>query len=116
MLLKIDVSNAFSCLRRDVYLEQARTKAPSLYNLFWQTYAQPSKLFFVDYVFHSTDGIQQADSFCSALFSFVVQPIAKNVNSEVNIWYLDDATIAGTEDAVLDDLRTLKTRLVEICQ
>ena len=44
----------------------------------------------------------------------MVDPIANNVNSQFTIWYLDDATIVGTEETVLSDLRTLKLRWVEI--
>ena len=62
----------------------------------------------------STEGIPQGDPFRPALFSLAVDPIAKNVHSEFNIWYLDDATIAGTEETDLSDLRTLKTRFDEI--
>ena len=44
----------------------------------------------------------------------MVDPTAKNVYFEFDIWYLDDASMAGTEETVLSDLRTLKIRLDEI--
>ena len=53
----------------------------------------------------STEGIQQGDPFGPALFSLAVDPIAKNVYCDFNICYLDDATIAGTEETVLGYLR-----------
>lgn len=40
-----------------------------------------------------------------ALFSISVDPIAKKIYSEFNIWYLGDATKGGTEEAVLNNLK-----------
>ena len=38
-----------------------------------------------------------------ALFALAVDKIAKDVSSELNIWYLDDATIGGQASSVFND-------------
>ena len=114
VFLKIDVSNAFNCLRRDIFLARVREKVPSLYKLLWQAYSQPSKLFFGDHIIESSEGIQQGDPFGPALFALSVDPIAKDMRSEFNVWYLDDACIAGDRDTVLHDLENMVTKLGEL--
>ena len=59
-------------------------------------------------------GIQQCDSFGAALFPVTVDPFVKNLNSELDIRYLSDATIAGMEEKTLKDLRAMKTKLDEV--
>ena len=46
-LVKIDKRNAFNNLRRDSFLSVTRVRIPGLYNLLWQAYSSPTRLFFV---------------------------------------------------------------------
>ncbi|WP_164983176.1 hypothetical protein, partial [Klebsiella pneumoniae] len=39
------------------------------------------------------------------LFSLAVQPIILSLNSELNIWYLDDGTLADYPEVVLSDFK-----------
>merc|ERR1712121_275033 len=48
VFLKLDLSNAFNNMHRDIFLEKVKVNAPSLYNLIWQAYAYPSHLFYRD--------------------------------------------------------------------
>merc|ERR1712120_107041 len=46
VFLKLDIRNTFNNMHRDVFLDQVKAEAPSLYNLVWQAYAAPSHLFY----------------------------------------------------------------------
>ena len=111
VLLKIDMSNAFNCLRRDSFLSVARARLPSLYGLLWQAYSSPSKLFFGEDGFLSETGIQQGDPIGPALFALAVDEAARGVQSELNIWYLDDATLGDAPEKVHEDLVRLMEKL-----
>ena len=114
VLLKIDMRNAFNSLRRDSFLLAARERAGSMYSLLWQAYAAPSKLFFGEEELSSETGIQQGDPFGPALFALAVDDIARGVQAEFNVWYLDDATLGDTPERVLEDVGVLVRRLKEI--
>jgi hypothetical protein len=47
-------------------------------------------------------------------FSVSIQPLVTIMISELNIWYLDDATLADTPEIVLNDLRNLIELAAEI--
>ena len=111
VLLKLDVRNAFNCMRRDVFLRAAREKAPSMYRLLWQGYHEPSNLYFSNNVIKSESGIQQGDPFGPALFSLGVDDITKSVDTEFNIWFLDDCTIGDSPEKVIENVRTVVQKL-----
>lgn len=50
---------------------------------------------------------QQGDPFGPALSFLGIDLAAKSMESELNIWYLDDATIAGAPDTVVVELHAL---------
>lgn len=114
VVLKLDLKNAFNCIRRDVFLQAARERTPSMYRLLWQAYSEHSLLFFGDETIRSATGIQQGDPMGPALFSLGVDQIARSAVSELNIWYLDDATLGGEPDIVLADFRDLRVKLNQI--
>jgi len=114
VLLKIDMRNAFNCLRRDTFLSAARSRVPGLYRLLWQAYASPSALFYGEDIIRSATGIQQGDPFGPALFSLGIDEIARSVSSHFNVWYLDDATLGDSPEKVLGDVRLIVERLEKI--
>ena len=69
VIVKLDVSNAFNSVRRDIMLETARTRLPSIYPLVWQAYSGASPLYIGDSKIWSRTGIQQGDPLSSLLFS-----------------------------------------------
>ena len=111
VLLKIDMRNAFNSLRRDSFLSVARVRTPGLYSLLWQAYSSPTRLFFGEEGFASETGIQQGDPIGPALFALSVDEAARGVQSEFNVWYLDDATLGDSPERVYDDLVVLLERL-----
>ena len=89
----------------------ARGRAAGLYRLLWQAYSEPSSLFFGKDILRSETGIQQGDPFGPALFALAVDEAARSVNTEFNVWYLDDATLGGAPEEVFEAVRTLLVRL-----
>ena len=111
VLVKIDMRNAFNSIRRDVLLRVAREQMPTLYPLLWQAYSKPSTLFYGETVILSATGLQQGDPVGPALFSLGVDAAANRPEAELNIWYLDDATLGGPVETVLSDLTNVITDL-----
>ncbi|KAF2880869.1 hypothetical protein ILUMI_25303 [Ignelater luminosus] len=52
-------------------------------------------------------GAQQGDPAGPLLFCLVIQAVIKNLNFELNIFYLDDGTLGGDANTVLQDLNTI---------
>ena len=107
VFLKVDMKNAFNCLRRDTLLTVIRNRVPELYKLLWQAYSSPSALFFGEEVLRSETGIQQGDPFGPAMFALGIDEVARRVESEFNVWYLDDAALGDTPERVIEDVKTL---------
>jgi hypothetical protein len=103
VLLKIDFKNAFNSVHRDVVLKLVREKVPEIYNFVYQCYEEDSYLFFGDDTLDSSEGVQQGDPLGPFLFSLAIMDIVKKMKSDFNVWYLDDGTIAGNTQTVLDD-------------
>ena len=111
VLVKIDMRNAFNSLGNDSFLSVALVRPPGLYNLLWQAYSSPTRLFFCEEGFASETGIQQGDPIGHALFALSVDEAARGVHSEFNVWYLDDATLGDYPERVHDDFVVLLERL-----
>ena len=111
VLLKIGMRNAFNSLRRVLYLSVARVRTPGLNNLLWQGYSSSTRLFFGEERIALETGIQQGDPIGPALFAISVDEAARGVQSEFNVWYLDDATLRDSQERVHDDLVVLLERL-----
>ena len=105
-LVKLDVANAFNTLRRDAMLEATKAWIPEIYPLVLQAYNTATPLFMGNSKIMSSTGIQQGDPLSSLLFSISVDTVAKAIDADVNVWYLDDATFA----CPLNNVRT------NICQ
>ncbi|KAL0841363.1 hypothetical protein ABMA28_015062 [Loxostege sticticalis] len=101
VVLKVDVKNAFNSVDRGTLLTQALDKSPLIYNYLWQCYSEPSKLLYQNNLIYSSVGCQQGDPLGPAIFSLAIHPIISSLNSKLNVWYLDDGTIAGDASTVL---------------
>ena len=92
VIFKVDMANAFSSLRRDVLLAAARERAQALYRLLWEAYSGPTTIFYGNTNLVSATGIQQEDPFGPALFSLGIDNITRGLETEFNVWYMDDGT------------------------
>jgi hypothetical protein len=105
VLLKLDFKNAFNSVERDCILKEVQCHTPLLYPYLYQCYRDPSTLFFGDHLISSSVGAQQGDPCGPMIFSLAIQPIILSLDSELNIWYLDDGTLPDYPEVVLSDFK-----------
>ena len=94
-------------------LETVRIRLPSIYPLLWQAYCSDSPLDIGDSKIWSRTGIQQGDPLSSLLFSLAINSVSKGITTDINIWYLDDATIGGPVEEVTKNIQRIKSQLGE---
>ena len=105
---------AFNSLRRDSFLTEARVRILGIHILVWQAYSSPTRLFM------ARRGLPQRQASAVRLnigpgfFDLTVDGAARGVQSEFNVWYLDDATLCDYPKNVHDDLVVLHERLIAI--
>ena len=112
VLLKIDMRNAFNSLRGDSFLSVARVRTPGLYSLLCRPIHLRPDYSLAKRGLPWRRGIQQGDPIGPALFALSVDEAARGVQSEFNVWYLDDATLGDSPERVYDDLVVLLERLI----
>ena len=66
---------------------------------------EDSNLIFGSDVISSCKGVQQEDPLDPFLFSLGIQDIISKMKSEFNVWYLDDGTLGGDANTVLEDAK-----------
>jgi hypothetical protein len=100
-----DFKNAFNSVERDCILKEVQCHTPLLYPYLYQCYRNPSTLFFGNHLISSSVGAQQGDPCGPMIFSLAIQPIILSLDSQMNIWYLDDGTLADYPEVVLSDFK-----------
>ena len=88
-------------------LEHVLETATKLYSLLWQSYRNPSFLYYHSKLIQSQTGVQQGDPLGPMLFSLTLQPIISKLQSSLALFYLDDGTLCGHPDTVLSDFRQI---------
>ena len=106
--LKLDFRNAFNEVRRDHMLGVVAQKFPQFSPFLWQCYAAPTELFWGETSIPSLLGAQQGDPLGPALFSMAIHHIVVAMETEFNLWYLDDATLGDEPEKVLASLRLVQ--------
>jgi hypothetical protein len=102
---KFFLKNAFNSVERDCILKEVQCHTPLLYPYLYQCYRNPSTLFFGNHLISSSVGAQQGDPCGPLIFSLAIQPIILSLDSQMNIWYLDDGTLADYPEVVLSDFK-----------
>ena len=92
LLLKVDFKNTFNTLKRDKMLESVKQYAPELFAFTNSAYEHPLLLFCGDHIVESAKGVQQGDPLTPLLFCLAIQPVVLKLQSEFNVFYLDDVT------------------------
>lgn len=107
VMIKIDFANAFNELERNPMLVAALEMCPEIHPYLHQCYSTPSILWFGEFIIKSQRGCQQGDPCGPPLFCMAIHEMTSGLLSELNLWYLDDGTLAGDPETVLQDLETI---------
>jgi hypothetical protein len=105
VLLKLGFKNAFNSVERNCILKAVQCHTPPLYPYLYQCYKNPSTLFFGNHLISSSVGAQQEHPYGPMIFSLANQPVIFSLDSQLNIWYLDDGTLADYPEVVLSDFK-----------
>lgn len=91
-------------------LWEIKNKTPQIYHYLRQCYLKPTFLSFGGSVISSSVGAQQGDPAGPLIFSLAIQPLITQLNAELNIWYLDDGTLADAPQKVLSNLALIQEK------
>ncbi|XP_062519145.1 uncharacterized protein LOC134194239 [Corticium candelabrum] len=101
---KLDMKNAFNECHRNSFLKRLGSEFPELVAWVQWCYHCAAELRFGYHHLTSTAGVQQGDPLGPLLFSLVVLELMDEVGEvpglDLNLWYLDDGTFAGTRKSV----------------
>ena len=114
IIVELDMTNAFTSVRRDHVLQTCLDRTPDIAKLSFLACSKPSSVIASDHSITSSTGVQQGDPIGPLLFALAVDQIASGVESELNVWYLDDATIGGSPKSVLSDVQRCINGLMRI--
>ena len=106
--------NAFNSVRRDHVLQTCMDRTLEIAKLSFLVYSKPSSVIASGHSITSSTGVQQGDQIGALLFTLALDQIASGVESELNVWYLDDATIGGSTESVLRYVQRCITALKRI--
>jgi len=102
VVVKLDFSNAFNCIRRDSILDAVAANTPEIYRLIHAAYSCEPILVYGEFQIRSREGAQQGDPLGSLEFCEAIHPLLTNLRSTVKVGFMDDITLVG-------DLRTVET-------
>ncbi len=114
ILLKIDFKNAFNSIERDEMLKEVKKHTPKLFPFLWQCYRLPSMLFFGNDTIPSQIDCQQGDPCGPLVFCLAIHSIISSLKQEINVWYLDDGTLADKPELVLENFKSLIDKSLHI--
>ena len=92
IIVKLDMINAFNSVRRDHVIQTCLDRKPEIAKLPFLAYSKPTSVIASGHSITSSTVVQQGDTISPLLFALAVDKIASGVESELNVWCLDDAT------------------------
>ena len=108
VLVKVDFKNAFNSIRRDKMLLAVEELIPEILPFVHSVYCSPSFLMWGEEVIYSSEGVQQGDPLGPLLFCLTIHKLCKKLTSEFNVFYLDDGTVGGYCDDVVQDVKMIE--------
>ena len=103
VLFKADVRSAFNLVCRDNNLKSVHHYIPSVLPFVQSAYCLPSILRCDPLIIQSEEGVQKGDSMGSLLFYLALKSVTSGLpldGIDVNIWYLNDGSIASRYDSI----------------
>jgi hypothetical protein len=110
VLVKLDFSNAFNSIRRDVFLIAAANTVPDIYHFCLLAYQPISILKYGSMEIESQEGAQQGDPLGPLLFCLGIQSLLTSLASNLAFGYLDDVTLGGPIATVASDVETISSK------
>ena len=107
-LLKLDFNNAFNSVRRDGVFKAIHEMLPELYPFIHTCYSNASLLNFGEFLLLSDEGTQQGDPLGPLMFCASTLKLIKRIESEFNLWFLDDGSLGGDVNILLKDLELIR--------
>jgi hypothetical protein len=109
VVAKLDFSNAFNNLHRDVMLSAVAEHVPDIYKFCYLAYDKSSFLQFSNNIILSQEGAQQGDPLGSLMFCLAIHPLILACDSPLKVAYMDDVTLGGPAQVVAADVTMIKT-------
>jgi len=106
-VIKLDFSNAFNCVRRDLILDSIAGKTPEIYRLVHSAYSCQPVLSFGGHEILSREGAHQGDPLGSLEFCEAVQPLLERLQSSAKIGFMDDVTLSEDLVTIEKDIITM---------
>ena len=110
VVVKLDFSNAFNCIRRDAVLAAIANTLPDIYRFCHLAYQQTSILKYGQQAIDSQEGVQQGDPLGPLLFCLAVHPLLSSLASSLTIGCMDDFTLGGQLSTVATDVATIRSK------
>ena len=79
--------------------------APIVFAFVHSAYSSPSSLHYGSTTIPSAEGVQQGDPPGPLLFCLTIHPLIQALKLEYKMFYLDDGTLGGRVNSVLEDLQ-----------
>jgi hypothetical protein len=118
VIFKVDMRNAYNRVFRRIFLERVRLDLPGMYRYAFLLYGEVSNMTFGQWLISSEEGAQQGCSLAALLFSLCLMPLVEEMQLEfpeldLNLWYIDDGTLAGKVGVVAEAFEWLLRKFPE---
>jgi len=107
VFVKLDFTNAFNSIRRDLILQSVAEKTPEIYRFIHASLTCNSKLTFINETIISAEGAQQGDPLGSLEFCEALHPILLAISPGVTLSYIDDVNLEGEASKVASSVQTI---------
>ena len=114
ILVKADIRNAFNTVHRSAVLQQVKARCPEIFPLMALSYSNPTPLYIGTSTIMSQTGVQQGDPLGPLGFTLAIDPTIRSLDCPLNMWYLDDGSVAGPADLVIKSLKKLTSSFREL--
>ena len=105
--ISLDFANAFNTLRIDLLLDTVARNTPELYRFTLATYECDPTLVYGSHTIPSREGPQQGDPLSSLEFCESIQPILNELDSDLEIGFIDDLFMSSDLLTLAKDVETI---------